>query len=64
MVLAGCLPGTGKVSQKPRAVDGVLDLSAWNFERDGTTGLDGGMGVLLGGPVAGAHGLYARKKDR
>lgn len=40
-VLAGCLPGTGKVSQKPRAVDGVLDLSAWNFERDGTVGLDG-----------------------
>ena len=38
--LASCQPSTsGK--KPPQAVDGVLDLSAWDFEKDGLVKLDG-----------------------
>lgn len=41
LILTAC-PGTlGLTAQLPRAVDGVLDLRAWDFAQDGTVALGG-----------------------
>ena len=41
ILLYGC-SGTGATPRAPRAVDGVLDLTAWQFDRDGPVQLNGG----------------------
>ena len=39
-ILASSVPA-GAHARAPNAVGGVLDLSGWNFEKDGTVPLDG-----------------------
>lgn len=41
MLLSACTPGHAESKSKPEAVNGMLDLTGWDWERDGVAALDG-----------------------
>lgn len=43
LLTSGCLghPDSGRPRSAPKAIDGVLDLTEWDFQNDGTIKLDG-----------------------